>query len=327
MSVPDDPRVMLPLLRFAAARGGEIFAPEVVRHDSPACRQERHNKGRFWLALALTIGLTVLLAWAAAAEGAKSTSASNAVSLSQASGLPYTTYLPAVFAAYPGCTTKPTLISPANGSNLSTITPLYVWDNGDNPAATAFRLQVSTNAAFTNQVGNLRWGIHEQTEFRFSANLDPSTTYYWRAYLECGNMRGPYSDVWTFTTGAGGTVLPAPALVAPADGAAVPGRMVTLQWSPVPGAVDYLVRWRMAGESGYSYDWIQGTQKPDYFSASSTYEWWVSARNDYAIGTDSETWQFTTPAVTSLGSTQGPKHSFVVGDGDASMVVEQEDGK
>jgi hypothetical protein len=323
MAFPKNSSVMLALFRFAAAHGRERLSPEVMRCNSRAFSR----KGRFLLALTLMIGLIVLVTWSAAAEGAQGRVASDVVSSGHASASPFTVYLPAVFTGYRGCTTAPILISPADGSNLSTITPLYVWDDGGNPAATAFRLQVSTNAAFTNQVGNLWWDIYGHGEFRFSTNLDPATTYYWRAFLQCGSMRGPYSDVWSFTTGAGGTVLPAPILVAPANGAAVPGRMVTLQWSPVPGAVDYLVRWRPVGENGYTYDWIQGTQMLDYFSASSTYEWWVSARNDYAIGADSQTWQFTTPAASSFVPTQGPKHSFVVGDGDGSMVVEQEGGK
>jgi len=49
------------------------------------------------------------------------------------------------------------------------------------------------------------------------------------------------------------------------------------------------------------------------WSANATIEWWVSARNDYAIGADSEKWQFTTPAG-SLSS-QGVDHNVVLEDG------------
>jgi hypothetical protein len=242
--------------------------------------------------LGLILVLTMALSWVAAAEGPQGQVASNAAS----SALAFTACLPAVFRGNPGCITRPTLISPPNGSNLSTINPLYMWDAGGNPVATTLRLQVARDVAFTIQAGTLYWGVEGPAQFRFAVNLSPSTTYYWRASLMCGAMQGPYSDVWSFTTGSGRTVLPAPALVAPADGTAVPSRMVTLQWSAVPGAVDYLVRWHEASESGYNFAWIQATQMAEYLYAGTTYEWWVSARNDYAIGTDSARWQFSTPA-------------------------------
>jgi hypothetical protein len=319
VAIPKDSGVMSALFRLAAAHGGERFTPEIMRRNP----RRFGRKGRFWSALTLTIGLTALLAWTAAAEGAQGRSASSVVGSGQASASPSTVYLPAVFRGNPGCTTKPTLISPPNGSNLSTLSPLYMWDDGSNPAATASRLEIARDAAFTDVGASLRAGIHGQWEFRFSVNLSPSTTYYWRAFLECGSMRGPYSDVWSFTTGSGGIVLPAPALVAPADGATVPSRMVTLQWSPVPGTVDYLVRWHKVSETGYTYAWIQGTQMAEYLSASTTYEWWVSARSDYAIGPDSETWQFTTPAAASSAAGQATDARYALQDGDATIVVEE----
>jgi len=346
MAVPDDPSVMLPRLRFTAAKGGEIFTPEVVRRNSRACNRKGRNKGRFWVAFTLTIGLALLLTWAVAAQGAKSTAAvrlaplvistdrtqlrsnqRNAVSSGHASGIPFTTYLPAVFRGYGGCSTKPTLISPANGSNLSTLAPLYVWDDGSNPAATAFRLQVARDAAFSQSAGSLRAGIHGEYQFRFSINLDPSTTYYWRAYLICGSIQGPYSDVWAFTTGSGGTVLPAPALVAPANGTGVPATTVTLQWSSVSGAVEYLVRWRTPDEGGHTNSWLNDTQMTESFASGTTYEWWVSARNDYAIGADSEKWKFTTPVEPSLVSTQDLNRSLVVEDSSGTIVFEAQGSK
>ena len=206
---------------------------------------------------------------------------------------------------------------------MNTFAPLYRWDNGDDPSATAFRLEVAEDAGFTSSVNSLWTGYYAGVRgFRFSSNLDPSTTYYWRAWFTCDAIQGPYSEVWSFTTGSGGTVLPAPALVAPANGSTVPTTAVTLQWSPVSGAAEYLVHWREVGTSGYSYRWVNDTQTTiSWLEADTTYEWWVSARNDYGVGTDSETWQFTMPATVLSLPSQGLNHDVIVIDGGATNVT------
>jgi len=241
-----------------------------------------------------------------------------------------TNYLPLVLRNYGGfCSTIPTLLSPANGSSLNTIAPLFRWDNGNNPSATMLRLQVAKDPGFTQSVWSLWFsGTSGVIEFRFPRNLDPATTYYWRAWLMCGDAQGPYSEVWSFTTGSRGTILPAPALVAPINGSTVPATTVTLRWSSVSGAVEYLVRWRQVGQEGYNYQWVNDTQTTiSWLSTNTTYEWWVSARNDYAIGTDSETWRFTTPVWSSSVSPQNLNRNFVVEDGSATIVFEERGGK
>ena len=260
--------------------------------------------------------MALLLAWAVSAVSAghaiSHPDRQNVVSTNTST---FTIYIPATFGDYVGCTKSPALISPTNGSHLSTIAPLYRWDNGNNPIATEERLQVAKDPGFTQIVESL-WSsgnIAGVSQFRFPGNLAPATTYYWRARLVCGDRNGPYSEVWSFTTGSGGAVLPAPALVAPADRITVPNTTVTLQWSPVPGAVEYLLHWREVGETGLSYRWMNATKVTWRWRANTTYEWWVSARNDYAIGTDSEIWHFTTPA--GSGSSQGADHSFVLEEG------------
>ena len=241
----------------------------------------------------------------------------------------YTVYLPAVFKSYGVCSTIPTLISPANGSNLNALVPLFRWDNHNNPNATASHLEVAKDPDFTVGAWSL-WSSRATgvKEFRFSGNLDPATTYYWRAWLMCRETDGPYSDVWSFTTGFGGTILPAPTLIAPANGSTLTATQVTLQWSVVDGAVEYLVHWREVGWGGYNYQWVSDTQTTiSWLSANTTYEWWISARNDYAIGTDSETWQFITPAGSSSASPQNLNHSFVIEDDDTRIIFEGQDNK
>ncbi len=195
------------------------------------------------------------------------------------------------------CLTVPKLISPSNGSTLSTLVPLFQWDSGNDPNATMLRLQRATDVNFTQNVYNL-WSNDPIgfDEFRFTNNFNPATIYYWRTWLLCGETAAPFSEVWSFTTGSGGTFLPAPTLIAPANGITLPSTSVTLQWSAVNGAVEYLVHWREVGQGGYTADWVTNTQMEIYWlDANTSYEWWISAKNDYAIGDDSEIWQFTTP--------------------------------
>jgi hypothetical protein len=238
---------------------------------------------------------------------------------------PFTIYLPVVFKNFAGCSTIPSLFSPTNGSNLQTLIPLFQWDSGNNLQADAFHLDLSRNSGFTDIIDNLTFFQgHGAGNFRFSDNLDPGSINYWRTYLTCGGAKGPYSEVWSFTTGSGGIILPAPTLVSPTNGGVVPTTTVTLQWSPMSGATGYQVNWRKVGQGGYSTQSVTGTPNTIvWLSTSTTYEWWVSARNDYAFGVDSEKWRFTTPAGSSSVSIQDLNNTYVVDDGSAIIVFER----
>jgi hypothetical protein len=255
-------------------------------------------------------------------------SAQNATSLNYTSEvtvpLAFTTHLPVAFKGYAFCSTIPTLLDPANGSYLDTLIPLFQWDRGNDPNATLLHLELARDPDFAWMVSSLWWsgagtGVGE---FRFNFNLDPATTYYWRAWLTCDDIEGPYSDVWSFTTGSGGTILSAPALIAPANGSAPPSLPVTLQWSAVDGAVEYQPHWRNVGGVFTVVSWVTETQMGLYWlEANASYEWWVSARNDYAFGEDSEIWQFTAPPESSSLSPVD-LHRFVVED-DVTTVYEE----
>jgi len=306
-------------------------------------------KGRLFIVFTLAIGLALLLIWAVVTQRTEVTAAvqlassaisadrtefhsgpQNVVRLGYTSDITFTpaftTYLPAVLKGYGVCSTIPTLLSPANGSSLNTIVPLFRWDNGNDLSTTGMRLEVSDDSGFTGNIRSLWSGATLGVrEFRFSSNLDPATTYYWRAWLMCDDIQGPYSDVWSFTTGSGGTILPAPALVAPASGSTVPTTTATLQWSSVPGAIEYLVYWRKVGQGGYAYEWVTDTQTTiGWLNADTTYEWWASARNDYAMGVDSEKWQFTTSGEALSFPSQDSNHNaIVIEDGDAKTTLER----
>ncbi len=196
----------------------------------------------------------------------------------------------------------PTLIAPANGSTLNTISPLYQYsvDPDMNVTGMIFELEVSLDPTFYYGGGfhlwhYMPWQTLSET-WRDPRNLGAGEKYYMRARLRCqeDDRLGPYTAVWSFTAGSGGTLLPAPELLAPADGALVPPPGPTMTWSAVPGTIEYLPQWHEAGSSGGSWSWVTGlgyTEK--YLTLGTSYEWFVAARNDYGIGAQSAVRTFT----------------------------------
>jgi len=204
------------------------------------------------------------------------------------------------------CPTIPTLISPSNGANLATIAPLFQWNAHTDPGATQFQLQLATDYGFSYIVSSMSTsGGTGEGSCRFADNFNPATTYYWRTRIVCGAEYGPYSPIWSFRTASGGVVLAAPEPVSPPDGATVVlgNQWVTLDWSSVPGAIDYLLRRRIAGKAGSSvYHPSDSSQNLIYLDLNTTYEWTVRGRNSYGYGNESSPRSF--------------RHNFILGSGD-----------
>lgn len=230
-----------------------------------------------------------------------------------------TLHFPVIYNRWNPCAVTPALMAPPNGVNLYTIAPLFRWDAGDNPYATLLRLRISKDPDFVEWdkglIDRSPWG---EKSFRFFDNFDPNTTYYWRAWLVCDELQGPYSEVWSFRTGAEGTLPRGPTLTAPISGATTSSSSVTLVWEAVSRASEYLVRYREVG-AGYRWDWTSDTQSMLSLSPGTTYEWWVAARNDYGIGPDSATWRFTTPAGPSIAAQDEERETYS-GDGEGIVI-------
>ncbi len=210
-------------------------------------------------------------------------------------------YLPMVRNGNPG----PRLLSPSSGAHLDTLCPLFHWDTGPTLPGTRVHLEVSLDAHFSTTVLRLETNSASgPQESRFPWNLAPATQYYWRIYLSSNGQPGLSSDVRAFTTGSGGTLLPAPSLVAPGSGSLTSGLEVTFYWSPVAGALEYHINFLdHASQVRYGGLWTTQTQMTlNFFSPNRTYDWWVEARNGYGMGAPSQRWSFTTPAVR-LGQT------------------------
>ena len=224
-------------------------------------------------------------------------------------GLNGTTYLPLVLRNTTSlCSVAPTLIYPANGSSLDNLIPLYQWDSGQDPSATSIRMQVARDPGFTQIAFSMGGGNpHGPYQLRYNWNLDPGTLYYWRVYLMCGDsLKGPYSTVWSFTSGSGGTILPAPNLVAPPNGTVLPGVSTTLEWTAVSGAVEYFANWWIPNNGSYISTAYGTSLVPFYLDPSATFQWIAAARNNYAWGDDSVTWTFTTGPAAPVGSQCSP---------------------
>jgi hypothetical protein len=204
-----------------------------------------------------------------------------------------TDYLPLVFQDYTPCTTIPILLNPANDSNIDTLIPLFSWNNGNDPHATESIVKVTEeNDGIWTTSSYYQPGVYT---IRFPWNLNPATTYYWQVRLTCKNIQGPYSEVWSFTTNSNGTILPPPLLISPASGSTVPSVQVTLQWSAVPGALEYGVQWIKAGQGWTNIMRVTETHAHLLLAYNSSYTWWIRAINDYAFGDESVHWYFYTP--------------------------------
>lgn len=202
----------------------------------------------------------------------------------------------------PPCTRPPILQEPANGANLDTLIPVIKWDDSVNVDATDTHLEIALDPNF-EQIVDSYWGIGTNRfhAYRPITNFEPATKLYWRSYSVCGETKSPYSQTWTFTTGSGGTILPAPILISPADDSLLTVPSPELVWSAVDGAVEYMYHHTPAGQGGYMF--IRTTETSATFfcgglTPNTTYDWWVKARNEYAWGENAERWQFTTPAET-----------------------------
>ncbi len=152
-------------------------------------------------------------------------------------------------------------------------------------------------------------------------NLTPSTRYYWRVGVAYNSDFNNviWSEERSFTTGpAGGTILPAPTLQSPGNNAVIsPGDML-FTWTPMSGAVEFLV-WIDSETEGTNRGYHTTTPQLDLrydigtYKANIPYRWNVLARNNYAWGSSSALWNFQLNSSQSPGlSMSNPQPPFVV---------------
>ena len=175
----------------------------------------------------------------------------------------------------------PGLVSPANNATDQPASLTLEWNSV--PAATSYRVQVSTDPSFTTTV------VDDQNVTGTSLQVGPlanGTTHHWRVQAKNATMTSPYSSVWSFTTVPGAPPA-APTLASPAGGATEVSTSPTLSWNASGGATSY--RLQVSTMSNFSttvYDMsgITGTSSVVTGLMNNTvYYWRVNASN--AVGT------------------------------------------
>lgn len=209
----------------------------------------------------------------------------------------YSIYLPIVLTRPGPCSTAPTLLAPENMSSLNTLIPTFQWENGESSGVTEVHFLLTLHKDdFPNDW--VLWVTSTNSSFEEQAykskNLIPSTPYYWQVWLKCGAVESPHSGIWTFTTGTDGTILPGPELFSPANEALIYASdlPLTLQWSPVSGATEYMVVIRRWADGFWYLAYREFVAQPYYqipymLIQNTWYQWEIYPINDYALGSPS----------------------------------------
>ncbi len=195
----------------------------------------------------------------------------------------------------------PTLSSPANGSAGISSSPTLSWNTS--AGATSYRVQVSTDSAFGTSVLD-QSGI--ATTSLTASGLAANTRYFWRVNASNSGGSSVYSATWTFTTAA--TILAAPVLGSPANGATGVAVAPSLTWNASSGATSYRAQVSVDAAFGTTLidqSGIAATTLSIAGLANSTiYYWRVNASNGAGTSNFSAIWSFTTVAASSGGGSQ-----------------------
>jgi hypothetical protein len=208
------------------------------------------------------------------------------------------------------CTKAPPHLSePVDGAQLDNLVPDYkffvISDTFE------YYLEASAYETFSETIRSVTVIVSNPISGELHSlgsldNLSPNTIYYWHVASKCEDEEiGTYSPAWSFRSGPpGGTILPAPTLLAPDDHAPVGSIRVTLAAEEVSNAERYQFRfyhsepvdwsgWFRSIMTYHSTPMVQST-----FDPQETYYWRAAARNNYAWGNPSGSRSFTTPPVT-----------------------------
>lgn len=185
----------------------------------------------------------------------------------------------------------PILAAPVDTAKNVSTTPTLSWAKVT--GATAYRLQVSVNAAFLSTL------VNDSTitdTMKVISPLQNNATFYWRVNAKNDGGTSPWSQVRTFTTIVAAPQ--APTLAGPADAAKNVLITPTLSWAKVPGASIY--RLQVSLSSTFSTLVVNDSTITDTTKAigplqnSTVYYWRVSAKNDGGISNWSGVRSFTT---------------------------------
>jgi len=184
----------------------------------------------------------------------------------------------------------PSLSSPPNGATDQQAIITFAWLSA--AGASAYRLQVSKDAAFTSPV-------FLDTTISNSAftcgSLEEGVTYYWRVKARNADAEGDWSGVWSFSTKM--TVGPSvPMLCSPQHGTTGLSADLSFCWNRSPGANSY--RLQISTASDFSLMTLNQSVADTVVSVTglasgTTFYWRVNATNMSGSSAWSNVWRFT----------------------------------
>ncbi|HOJ04534.1 MAG TPA: S8 family serine peptidase [Bacteroidota bacterium] len=137
--------------------------------------------------------------------------------------------------ALPGLPGKPQLTAPANAGSGSGITPTLSWSPASN--ASAYHIQVGRGADLREVLYELR--NHPEAWIKIAGLSNPDELHWRVRGVNAGGV-GPWSDTWSFHTGAAYPAIPRP--LAPADASVATSPSPTLLWEKAARAARYDVQ-------------------------------------------------------------------------------------
>lgn len=122
--------------------------------------------------------------------------------------------------------TAPILSSPADDSDIDTLTPLLVVNNASDPDSNnlTYNFELALDMDFTQIISN-QIGIFEgegRTSWRVPVSLNENTYYYWRVLADDWLMEGPWMTPAGFFVNTANDAPTAPVITYPSNGSEVP---------------------------------------------------------------------------------------------------------
>jgi hypothetical protein len=190
----------------------------------------------------------------------------------------------------------PRLSSPPDAATDQPTTVTLRWDAVE--GAVSYHLQVASDSLFASMVLNDSSLTNNSREVNALAN---DATYYWRVRAKNDAGYGDFSPTWSFSTAPAppaSSVLAAPGLSSPPNGATDVSTSVMLRWNAVDGATSY--RLQVAEDSSFKTLVLDDatitvtSREVAALAHDSDYYWRVKASNDASSSSWSEQWSFRT---------------------------------
>ena len=182
------------------------------------------------------------------------------------------------------------LTSPANNSVDQSVEAELEWNRIK--GSQTYQLMISKTEKFESLIVDT---TVNGTAFEVE-NLSPNSTHYWKVFPIKNRNSGPWSEVWSFTTGGSESALTTEmTLLSPENNADKVSSILEFSWKELENTSEYV--YQLSDNSTFSSIILETNVKgtsyiPDVLVYQKRYHWRVKAAGD---GNDwSEVWTFTT---------------------------------